>query len=412
MLFSAFERLVAMRYLRSRRQEGTVNTIASFSFLGIALGVATLIIVMSVMNGFRADMISRIQGINAHAVITAPQGPLRDYEPVLARVRDAAGVTVAMPVIEAQALVTVEGRATGAMVRAMTPDDFASRPIVGRSVMMGLPDLGEEGIALGIGLARTLGVGVGSEVTLVSPRGTPTPFGTVPRSRSFTVHAVLNLEMAEFDHSLLYMPLAAAQTFFRLPDAVTGIDVFVAEPRDVEEMREALAPVAGPDLKLRDWRDLNESLVTALAVERVAMFIVLTLIILVASFNIVSSMVMLVRDKGPDIAILRTMGAEQGAILRVFLLAGASIGVLGTLAGFGLGIAVTANLQEIGAVIAAISGGGASAEVSFISDLPAVIDWADVALVVAMGLVLSVGATVYPAMRAARLDPVEALRYG
>jgi len=412
MVFSAFERMVAMRYLRARRQEGKVSIIALLSFLGIALGVATLIIVMSVMNGFRADLVARVQGINAHAVVSAPTGPLTDYAPVLDRLRTAPGVTAVMPVLEAQALVTTGGRATGAQIRAMSAEDFKSRPVVGRSIMTGLPDLGSDGVALGVGLARQLGVGVGSEVTLISPRGTVTPFGTVPRSQTFSVYAILNLEMPELDQTLLFMPLQVAQTFFRMPDAVTGIDVFVESPLEAATLRRTVEQAAGPDLRVRDWRDLNASLVTALLVERVAMFIVLTLVILVASFNIVSSMVMLVRDKGSDIAILRTMGAAQGTIMRIFLLTGASIGVVGTLAGFALGVGVAENLKGIGAVIAALFGQGARAEVGFISDLPAVIDWAEVGLVVALGLGLSVGATFYPALRAARLDPVEALRYG
>lgn len=411
MIFTAFERMVALRYLRARRQEGTVSVIAGFSFIGIALGVATLIVVMSVMNGFRAELVSRIQGVSAHAVVSAPKGPLTDYGAVAERLRAVPGVTQVQPVVEAQALAMVNGRATGVKVRGLAAEDFAKRPIVGSSVIIGLPQLGEDGVALGRGLARLLGTGVGAEVTLISPKGTATPFGTVLRRKAFPVYAVVDVHMPEHDQSALYMPLAEAQTFFRLPGAVTGIDVFVADPNDVPAMRRALE-AAAPGLTVTDWRQANGSLVTALAVERVAMFVVLTLIILVASFNIVSSMVMLVRGKSAAIAILRTMGASRGSILRVFLLAGASIGTVGTLAGFGLGLLVTDNIQGIGAALASIPATAGMPLVSFLSSLPAIVDGGEVVLVLLMGLVLSIGATVYPALRAARTDPVEALRHG
>lgn len=412
MIFTPFERMVAFRYLRARRQEGTVSVIAGFSFIGVALGVATLIIVMSVMNGFRAELIARIQGIGAHASITAPKGPLTNYPDLLAKLAATPGVTMVMPVIEGQAMATVNGRASGVKVRAMDPEDFKRRPVVGRSVVRGLPDLGDEGVALGFGLSRTLGISVGGTVTLISPKGTPTPFGTMLRRKDFSVYAVTDVRMPEHDVATLYMPLMAAQSFFRLPDAVTGIDVFVESPNDVVALRRLLSGVVGDGYKITDWQQANGALVTALGVERVAMFIVLTLIILVASFNIVSSMVMLVRGKSAAIAILRTMGAARGAMLKIFLLAGASIGAIGTLAGFALGILLTLNAQAIGHALASLPGAGNISMLAFLTSLPAIIEWDQVALVVAMGLALSVGATIYPALRASRMDPVEALRHG
>lgn len=412
MIFTPFERMVAFRYLRARRQEGTVSVIAGFSFIGVALGVATLIIVMSVMNGFRAEMISRIQGVSAHASIAPETGLLTDYQPLLQRLRATPGVVAAMPVVEGQALATVEGRATGVKVRGLEVADFKTRPIVGRSIVSGTGDLGEDGVALGYSLARSLGLLSGGTVTLISPKGTATPFGTMLRKKEFPVDAVVDLRMPEQDGSLIYMPLSTAQAFFRSGTAVSGIDVFVDRPLDVDGLHRLLAPLAGPGLRVTDWRQANKGLVTALGVERVAMFTVLTLIILVASFNIVSSMVMLVRGKAASIAILRTMGAPSVSISRIFLLAGASIGAVGTLVGFVLGLTLTVNVQAIGRALGQVPGIEGSQMLLFLTTLPAIIDWSEVTLVVAVGLLLSVGATFYPARRAAALDPVEALRHG
>lgn len=412
MIFTPIERMLAFRYLRARRQEGTVSVIAGFSFIGVALGVATLIIVMSVMNGFRAELVARIQGVGAHAVISAPTGVMMDYQPLVDRLRTAPGVTQVMPVVEGQALASVNGRAVGVKVRGLDTEDFKNRPVVGRSIVRGLADLGDDGVALGFGLSRSLGISAGGNVTLISPKGTATAFGTMLRRKEFPVYAVVDLRMPEQDGSLIYMPLPAAQAFFRTGTGVSGIDVFVADPHDIPALRTTLAAAAGPGFTITDWRQANTGLVTALGVERVAMFIVLTLIIIVASFNIVSSMVMLVRGKAASIAILRTMGAAQGSILRVFLLAGASIGAVGTLVGFALGLVLTLNVQAIGHALGQVPGIGGSQMLIFLTTLPAIVDGAEVALVLVMGLVLSVGATLYPARRAARMDPVEALRHG
>ncbi|MDG5494648.1 lipoprotein-releasing ABC transporter permease subunit [Niveispirillum sp. BGYR6] len=412
MIFTPFERMVAFRYLRARRQEGTVSVIAGFSFVGVALGVATLIIVMSVMNGFRAQLVARIQGIGAHASITRDGGAIPQYPILVEKLAATPGVVMAMPVVEGQAMATVNGRATGVKVRGLLPEDFKRRPIVGSSVIRGLPDLGDDGVALGFGLSRTLGISVGGEVTLISPKGTPTPFGTMLRRKSFPVYAVVDVRMPDQDAASLYMPLGAAQSFFRLPEQATAIDVFVQNPQDVTALHASLSAAVGPGYRVTDWRQANGSLVTALGVERVAMFIVLTLIILVASFNIISSMVMLVRGKSAAIAILRTMGAAQRSILRVFLLAGASIGAFGTLIGFGLGLVLTLNVQAIGAALSSLPGAANIPMIAFLTGLPAIIDWGEVMLVLGLGLFLSIGATIYPALRAARLDPVEALRHG
>jgi lipoprotein-releasing system permease protein len=412
MVFTPFERLVALRYLRARRQQGFVSVIAGLSLAGIALGVATLIIVMSVMNGFRADLLARIQGVNAHAVVAAPQGNLTGYQAVVDRLQAAPGVTAAMPVIEGQALIAAAGRATGARVRGILPADFARRPFLSKAVTAGLGELGEDGIAIDFRLSRSLGVSVGDTIILTSPRGTPTPFGTMLRRRSYSIYAVLDLRMPDHGPPTIYMPLAEAQSFFRMPEAVTAIDVFVADPQNLALLRQTVTAAAGPDLTVTDWRQINSSFVTALAVERVAMFIVLSLIILVASFNIISSMVMLVRGKASAIAILRSMGASQGSVLRIFLLIGAVVGVTGTIIGFGLGVAVAQNIRAIGAALASLPGGSGAPLVQFLSTLPSLIDWSEVMLVVGVGLALSVGATIYPALRAARMNPVEALRHG
>lgn len=413
MIFSAFERMVAMRYLRARRQEGFISVIAGFSLLGIALGVATLIIVMSVMNGFRAELLGRILGVNGHAYVYATMGSLTDYQPLADRLKGAPGVTRVMPYIEGQALVSIQGVATGVQVRGIRPEDFRTRPIVGDSVVLGDEnDFGEGGIAIGIRLAQRFGLRVGDELTLISPRGAATAFGTVPRTGSFPIAAIFEVGMSEYDSNIVYMPLETAQAFYRMPGQITALEVFVADPNNIGLLRSSLGNAVGGLGRVLDWQQTNSSFFTALQVERNVMFLILSLIIMVAAFNIISSMIMLVKDKGRDIAILRTMGATRGMIMRIFFLSGASIGVIGTVAGFALGILFCDNIESIRQSIQSLTGTDLfNAEIYFLSHLPAKIDWREVAQVVGMGIGLSFLATIYPSWRAARLDPVEALRY-
>jgi len=413
MIFSAFERMVAMRYLRARRQEGFISVIAGFSLLGIALGVATLIIVMAVMNGFRSELLGRVLGLNGHLSVFAVQGPLTDYEPLITRIREVPGVVSVTPSLEAQALVTVRGSASGAVVRGTRPEDFRRRPTVSDRIVAGdLAAFEGEKVAIGIRMAQRLGLRVGDQLTLVSPQGQTTAFGTVPRVRAHEVAAIFDVGMFEYDNNFIFMPLQAAQTFFRFGEAVTNLEVMVDRPREIASYRFALQQAIEGRARIVDWQQSNASFFNALQVERNVMFLILTLIILVAAFNIISSMIMLVKDKGRDIAILRTMGATRGMVLRIFFLAGASIGVVGTTAGLALGIAFAENIESIRQALQALTGTELfSAEIYFLSQLPAEIDYGEVLRVVLMALGLSFGATIYPAWRAARLDPVEALRY-
>ncbi len=413
MIFSAFERMVAMRYLRARRQEGFISVIAGFSLLGIALGVATLIIVMSVMNGFRAELLGRVLGVNGHAYVYAPIGLLEDYQPLADRLRGAQGVVAVMPYVEGQALVSIQGIATGVQVRGIKPEDFRTRPVVGDSVVLGdEAEFGPGGIAIGVRLAQRFGLRVGDELSLISPRGATTAFGTVPRTGSFRIAAIFEVGMSEYDSNIVYMPLDTAQTFYRMPGQVTALEVFFADPNDIGRLRATLANAVAGQGRVLDWQQTNSSFFTALQVERNVMFLILSLIIMVAAFNIISSMIMLVKDKGRDIAILRTMGATRGMVMRIFLLSGASIGVIGTVAGFVLGVVFCENIEAIRQGIQTLTGTDLfNAEIYFLSQLPAKIDWVEVGQVVGMALALSFGATLYPSWRAARLDPVEALRY-
>lgn len=415
MLFSPFERMVALRYLRPRRQEGFISVIAVLSFLGIALGVATLIIVMSVMNGFRIDLLTRVLGLNGHMNIYAARpGPLTDYEGMAERLRTTAGVVSVVPTVEGQALVTHGGAASGAAIRGVRPEDLRQRPVLSDHIVGGsLEDFAEDRIAIGVRMAQRLGVQVGDTLPLISPIGSPTAFGSIPRMRAYPIAAIFNVGMFEYDNTFIFMPLEAARGFYRMaPDAVSGLEVFVSNPEQIRSQRQSFLPALGGVARLVDWQQANSSFFNALQVERNVMFIILTLIIVVAALNIISSLIMLVKDKGRDIAILRTMGATRGAILRIFFLAGASIGVVGTIAGFGLGVAFTKNIETIRQIVQSIIGTDLfSAEIYFLTQIPAQMDPWEVVQVVAMGLILSFLATLPPAWRAARLDPVEALRY-
>lgn len=414
-MFDAFERAIAFRYLRARKGERFVSVIAIFSLVGIALGVATLIIVMSVMNGFRQELLGRILGLNGHLGVYAQERVIRDYDAMAGRIRGVAGVVSATPIVEGQALLTSEsGGASGGLARGVKPEDLRARGLVARNIVAGSLDRfeGEDAIVIGARLAQRLGLTVGDKITLVSPQGRTTVFGTVPRVRAYTVVALFQVGMHEYDNGFVFLPMAAAQLFFQTGDGATQIEVFVQDPTAVRAVTRAIrTALSGTPVRIVDWQDSNSSFFAAVQVERNVMFLILTLIILVAAFNIVSSLIMLVKDKGRDIAILRTMGATRGAILRIFLLCGASVGVLGTLIGFAIGMVFCVNIESIRQVIQSLSGTELfSPEVYFLSKLPAVVDPKEVAQVVAMGLGLSLLATIYPSWRAAKTDPVEALR--
>jgi len=412
-IFNAFERMVAFRYLRARRQEGFVSVIAIFSLLGIALGVATLIIVMSVMNGFRADLLTRILGLNGDLGVYAQSGGLNDFDKAAQKIAEIPGVLRVTPLVEGQVMATSDNGASGALVRGMRQEDLRSLPPLADHIVQGsLADFTGDGVAVGDRLARRLGVTVGSPITIISPQGTATAFGTMPRIKTYQIVALFNVGMYEYDNSFIYVPLAAAQLFFRLPDQVSSLEVFVADPDRVREKGRLIAAALGAQVRIVSWQQANSSLFNAVEIERNVMFLILTLIIVVAAFNIISSMIMMVKSKGRDIAILRTMGASRAMILRIFILSGASIGVVGTLAGFVLGVVFTNNIEAIRQFIQRIIGTDLfAAEIYFFTRIPARIDGGEVAAVVIMALALSFLATLYPSWRAARLDPVEALRY-
>ena len=414
MAFSPFERMVAARYLRPRRTEGFISVIAGFSFLGIALGVATLIIVMSVMNGFREELLKRILGLNGHLEVYATETLMTDYDEAAGIVRRIPGVVQVIPMIEGQVMASAAGRSSGAIVRGIKPEDFRARPILADHIVQGsLADfVGDDSVVIGNRLAERLGVAAGDRITLISPEGQVTAFGTVPRVRSYTVAATFEVGMFEYDSSFIFMPLKAAQVYFRIPGGASSLEVIAENPDKLRGIRNEIMSSLKRPLRILDWQQANSSFFNAIAVERNVMFLILTLIIVVAAFNIISSLIMLVKDKGQDIAILRTMGATKGMIMRIFLLSGATIGVVGTLAGFALGLAFADNIEIIRRWIQGLTGTELFApEIYFLSQLPAKVDPGEVATVVIMALGLTFLATLYPSWRAARLDPVEALRY-
>jgi len=413
--FSAFERMVAWRYLRSRRKEAFISVIAGFSFIGIMLGVATLIIVMSVMNGFRGELITRILGINGHMVVQPIDRPLDDYAALADRFKLVDGVVNAIPLVEGQTLASgVGGAGTGALVRGIRAEDFQSMKIVSENIRSG--DLvgfaAGEGVAIGSRMAQSLGLGAGDMITLVAPEGDVTPFGVTPRVKAYPVSAIFEIGMSEYDSSIIYMPLEEAQLYFNAEGVVQSIELFVAKPDDIDILRPLVEAAAERQIFITDWRQRNQTFFSALQVERNVMFMILTLIILVAALNIVSGLIMLVKDKGRDIAILRTMGATSGSVMRIFFMPGAAIGVTGTIAGFLLGVLVCLNVESIRQFFSWLSGTTLfNPELYFLSQLPADMDTGETIVVLVVALGLSFIATLIPSWRASKLDPVQALRY-
>jgi lipoprotein-releasing system permease protein len=413
--FSTFERMVAWRYLRAKRKETVISVIASISFVGIMLGVATLIIVMAVMNGFRAELLTRILGINGHLILQPVDMPLDDYAAVADRINGVAGVKYAIPLVDGQVLAQGNvGAGSGALVRGIRGTDLAKISLVATNIKQGsLVGFDEgEGVAIGTRMAENMGLALGDMITLISPDGDVTPLGTTPRVKGYEVTAIFEVGMSEYDQSIVFMPLQEAQLYFNQENRAQTIEIFVDNPDAVDRLRPAVEQAAQRQIYLTDWRQRNQTFFSALQVERNVMFMILTLIVLVAALNIISGLIMLVKDKGRDIAILRTMGATRGAVMRIFLMTGAAIGLTGTLAGVALGIVVCLNVESIRQFFSWLSGTVLfNPELYFLSRLPARMDFGETLSVVLMALILSFIATLFPAWRAAKLDPVEALRY-
>jgi len=412
--FSPFEWMLALRYLRARRKEGFISVIAGFSFVGIMLGVATLIIVLAVMNGFRKELFDKILGLNGHIVIHSIDGRFTDFDPVADRLRKIDGVKHVLPLIEGQAMISTTSLANGALVRGLRGEDIEKLTAISENIRFGsLKDFDKRpAVAIGTRMANDLRVKVGDKLALVAPRGATTPFGTAPRVKRYEVKAIFEMGMSEYDSTIVFMPLSEAQRYFNRRDMVNVLEVVVDEPDRVGEMRADILRAGGPTIYVSDWRQRNASLFSALQVERNVMFLILTLIVLVAALNIVSGLIMLVKDKSSDIAILRTIGASKGSVMRVFFITGASIGVVGSLAGFILGVLVCTNIEYIRQFIAFVTDTDLfSPELYYLSRLPAEMDPTEVISVLVMALTLSILATLYPSWRASRLDPVEALRY-
>jgi lipoprotein-releasing system permease protein len=416
--FSAWERSIAVRYLRAKRKNGGVALISAISFVGIMLAVAVLICTMSIMNGFRADLLSRMLGFNPHIYISGQVLNDPERQPMLRRVRAVPGVVQAAPVVEAQVLVQGRGQTSGAIVRGITPEDLRATPIIAGNIKRGSlqgfgdGDFGGDLIIVGQRLAETMGVEPGDSLTLTSPSSAATAFGSAPTAKTYTVGGVFSVGMSQFDEAYIYMPLNQAQLFFGREGAVDEVQVKLTDPDRIEALRPLVLKAAGPDAIISDWRDRGQAFFNALEVERTAMRIILLMIVTIAALNIISGLIMLVKNKGRDIAILRTVGASRGAILRIFFMAGAMIGGLGTLAGIVISVLFCTYIQQIQHVVEWASGRNLfDASIYFLSHIPAKLDWGEVALVTFWSLFASFLATLIPALQASRVDPVEALRY-
>jgi len=413
--FAPYEWMIAFRYMWPNRKQIFTSVITVISFIGIVIGVWALIVVMSVMNGFRSELLTRILGVNGHVILQPVDSDFSDYANLIARLDKVSGVKYVLPVVEGQVLAQGEnGGGTGAYVRGLREQDMQKLSMVYDHIKLGTLkgfDSGDS-VAIGTGMADKLGLTINSKISLVSPDGDATPFGITPRMKTYRIGAIFEVGMSDYDSTIIFMPLHEAQLFFNQEGQVQSLEVFLNDPDQVDAMRDKLGAAAGRELYMIDWRQRNASFFSTLQVERNVMFMILSLIVLVAALNIVSGLVMLVKDKGHDIAILRTMGAKRGAIMRIFMITGATIGVSGTFFGVVLGIVTCVNLDHIQAFISWVSGVDVfNKNVYFLTTLPSKMDAGQTVMVVIMALSLSFLATFAPAWYASRLDPVQALRY-
>lgn len=415
-MLTSVERMLAFKFLRAKRKEGFISVIAIFSFLGISLGVATLIVVMAVFNGFRVEITKYILGMNAHVTVSAAGAGLNGYDAVIEQVRALPEVTEAVPVVEGQVLGTANGMHRGVYVRGMRKDDLLQRKVITENIRMGsLEAFGEENTALiGSRLAHGLNLVAGDTIRLISPQAHETIAGPIPRIKDYTVAAIVEMGMFEYDNILVYLSLEAAQSYFRLAsqNAVSQVEVMVADPTKASEIGEKINALLQRNYDVLDWQEANKHYFERLKVERVTMFFILAFIILIAAFNILSGLVMLVIDKQKEVAILRTMGLSRGAVMRVFFTVGMTIGAVGTLLGVGLGVAFATHIEEIRQWLQSLTGTDLfAAELYYLSQLPAEFDPRHVVITVSLSLGLSFLATLYPSWKAAGLEPVEGLRY-
>ena len=414
--FSPFEWMLASRYLRARRKEGFISVIAGFSFVGILLGVATLIIVMAVMNGFRHQLFEKILGLNGHAVLYKPPstGPFEEYADIVKKLGAIPGVVKAIPLVEGQVLYSSPVQALGGFVRGMTEEGIRGLPLVANNIIHGTLEGfdKQDGVAVGTRLAQALGLRHGDNITIINPRGSTTPMGVIPRTRSYRIQTIFEMGMAEYDRTMVFMPMKLGQSFLGKGEEVDVIEVMTTAPDNIEDTIAVMRGAVGSEYGFTSWQQRNMTFFTVLKVERTVMFIILSLIILVAALNIISGMMMLVKDKSRDIAVLRTMGATKGAMMRVFLITGASIGVVGTLAGLVLGILFCWRINDIKDFLQWVTGTTImDPTIYYLTRLPVQIDPMETFGIVLMAMVLTLLATIYPSWRASKLDPVEVLRY-